>query len=85
MKLTYPTAWTASLLLYPMMFSWYLSKLFLSIFLFLQINENVVNLQNLEHRPDFISYFKFSFQFLKHVWEAHASKLKIYIFIPSIR
>ena len=41
--------------------------------------------KNLEHRPDFISYFKFSFQFLKHVWEAHASKLKIYIFIPSIR
>ena len=29
--------------------------------------------------------FQFSFQFLKHEWEAHASKLKIYIFILSIR
>ena len=41
--------------------------------------------ENLEHRPNFISYFQFSFQFLKHVWEAHASKSKIYIFILSIR
>ena len=43
--MTFLTFWTRCLLLYPMLFSWYLSKLFLSIFKFLRINGNVVSLQ----------------------------------------
>ena len=43
-NLTIPSAWTRSLLLYPIMFSCYLSKLFLSILKFLRINGNVMDL-----------------------------------------